>query len=72
MGMDNDMRQQKWQWHMTRGMTRTGEEQKVQVTDQVPYDEEHKKGPRDINISWAVDKFHFIFLSLTKFLDINY
>ena len=75
MGTDNNTRQQKWQQHMMRGTTRTGEEWKVQAMDPAPYNEECKKGPRDINISWAVGKFflfHFIFLSLTKFLVINY
>ena len=75
MGTDNNTRQQKWQQHMTRETTRTGEEWKVQAMDPAPYNEECKKGPRDINISWAVGKFflfHFIFLSLTKFLVINY
>ena len=37
-----------------------GEEQKAQAMDPVPYDEEHKKCPRDINVSWAVSKFFFI------------
>ena len=41
------------------------------------YDEGHKKGPRDVDdIPWAIGKFffliHFIFLLLTKLLDINY
>ena len=57
---DNDMRQQKRQRHMTRGTTRTGEERKSQATDPAPYDEERKKGPRDVNVSWAVGKFFFI------------
>ena len=52
------------------------EEQKAQVTDTALYDEEHKKGPRDVNdVSWAVGKFflvHVIFWLLMKFLDINY
>ena len=47
----------------TWGMMRT-EERKVQAIDTAPYNEEHKKGPRDVvNISWAIDKFflHFFF-----------
>ena len=48
----------------TRGMMRT-EEQKVQAIDTAPYNEEHKKGPRDVvNVSIS---FFFIsfFLLLT-------
>jgi hypothetical protein len=52
------------------------EEWKVQATDMALYDEEYKTGLRNIiNISWAICKsplVHFIPLSLTKFLDINY
>jgi hypothetical protein len=48
------------------------EEWKVQVTDTALYDKEHKKGPRDVDISWAIGKFfflvQFIFLLLTKIL----
>ena len=46
------------------GTIRT-EERKVQAMDTAPYDEEPKKGPRDVDVvSWAVGKFflvHFIF-----------
>jgi hypothetical protein len=35
-----------------------GQEQQGQATDTAPYDEEHKKGPRDVNnVSWAIGKF---------------
>jgi hypothetical protein len=48
----------KQQWHTMRGTMRTGQEWKVQAMDPALYDEEHtKKGPRDINVSWAIGKF---------------
>jgi hypothetical protein len=80
-------RRQRWRWTMTttwhrqqqcmmRGTTSMGQEQKVLATDTELYDEEHKKGPKK---HWQhllghrpVFLVHFIFLLLTKFLDINY
>jgi hypothetical protein len=57
------------------GTMRT-EEWKAQATDTAPYDEERKKGPRDVvDVSWAVGKFFFIsfhFFVANKVLDINY
>ena len=44
-GMGTGMDRQRWQQCMMRGMTRTGQEWKLQATDTALYDEEHKKGP---------------------------